>query len=49
MKVRMFGAKKSDVFDFRFPPPQKKFLKSAYISYTTAQDVQYLLTISGEG
>ena len=25
MKVRMFGAKKSDVFGFRFPPPQKKF------------------------
>ena len=30
-------------------PLQKKFLKISYISYTTAQDVQYLLTISGEG
>ena len=32
-----------------FPPLQKKFWKISYISYTTAQDVQYLLIISGEG
>ena len=32
-----------------FPPSTKKFLKISYISYTTAQDVQYLLIISGEG
>ena len=33
-----------------FPPPyKKKFLKISYISYTTAPDALYLLTISGEG
>ena len=49
MKVRMFGAKKSDVFGFRFPPPQKSFMKISYISYTKAKEALYLLTISGEG
>ena len=52
-----FCPKKSDVLlfpdryiAFSLPPPlQKKFLKISYISYTTAQDVQYLLIISGEG
>ena len=28
---------------------QKSFAKISYISYTTAQDSQYLLTILGEG
>ena len=28
---------------------KKKFLKISYISYTTVQDSQYLLTILGEG
>ena len=39
MKVRMFDAKKSDVFDFRFPslPPSfKKIQKKSCISYTKA-------------
>ena len=52
-----FCPKKSDVLHlpdrfiaFSLPPPlQKKFLKISYIFYTTAQDVQYLLIISGEG
>ena len=51
-----FVPKKSDVLHlpdryiaFSLPPLQKKFLKISYISYTTAQDVQYLLIISGEG
>ena len=32
-----------------FPHLKKKFLKISYISYTTAPDALYLLTISGEG
>ena len=51
-----FYSKKSDVFPFpnrwlALPCPslQKKFLKISYISYTTAPDALYLLTISGEG
>ena len=52
-----FCPKKSDVLLFpdhytAFSLPsslQKKFLKSSYISYTTARDALYLLTISGEG
>ena len=30
-------------------PPQKKFLKISYISYTKTPKAFYLLTISGEG
>ena len=52
-----FCPKKSDVLLFpdrytAFSLPsslQKKFLKISYISYTTARDALYLLTISGEG
>ena len=48
-----FCSKKSDVL--LFPDRglsllyKKKFLKISYISYTTAPDDLYLLTISGEG
>ena len=55
-KLPYFCPKKSDVLHlpdryiaFSLPPYKKKFLKISYISYTTAQDVQYLLIISGEG
>ena len=51
-----FCSKKSDVLlfpdryiAFTLPHLQKKFLKISYISYTTAPDDLYLLTISGEG
>ena len=51
-----FCPKKSDVLLFPdrytaspLPSLQKKFLKISYISYTTARDALYLLTISGEG
>ena len=51
-----FVPKKADVLHlpdryiaFSLPPLQKKFLKISYISYTTAPDALYLLTISGEG
>ena len=52
-----FCPKKSDVLlfpdrctSFSLPSSlQKKFLKISYISYTTAPDELYLLTISGEG
>ena len=32
-----------------FSPPQKKFLKKTYISYTRTSDIKYLLAISGVG
>ena len=56
-KPPYFWPKKSDVLHLpdRYiavslsPSLQKKFLKISYISYTTAPDALYLLTISGEG
>ena len=52
MKVRMFDAKKSDVFDFRFsslPPSFKKIRKKSCISYTNALDFLCFLTVSDVG
>ena len=51
--IRTFGQRSPMFCTFRntasLSALQKKFLKISYISYTTAQDSQYLLTILGEG
>ena len=51
--IRTFAQRSPMFCTFRLAvslyPPQKKFLKISYISYTKTPKAFYLLTISGEG